>query len=322
VNKPDRQHIIPQLHLRRFSDGKGKLWVYSKQAPEALKYSSPRHIAWADRYYTDSLGDDFDKKFLAHTETQAGRILRNDPQTNEDAGKICRFAIALLWRTRLTERLSCSLAQQTLSVSNKHVNKAINGFRGELMHFTASWIGRGWSLRTLTFPRNALITSDQPVYPLHLNFNLPCILLYPYAPNRCAIIGPPDLEDDDFDYSPHHINHFTIAWSHNEVYCPTRSSAEWVHSQLHDPTDFAANPIWKLHARHAHFGIEHWIRYFTCPPPARFTVRNPRHYTVWHSAWARWPNCNTASEYISHNEYTEYCRAFIESMAPDGREAT
>jgi hypothetical protein len=47
------QHIVPQWHLRRFTDASGALWVYKQNLP--VKESHPKGECWERDFYEYSV---------------------------------------------------------------------------------------------------------------------------------------------------------------------------------------------------------------------------------------------------------------------------
>lgn len=79
MNTPKKHHFVPQMLLRRFCDGSGKLWYYNKRAPHlGVASGTPQALFFEKHFYTLEEGGVKDtslESYFAQLEGSANAVI-------------------------------------------------------------------------------------------------------------------------------------------------------------------------------------------------------------------------------------------------------
>lgn len=269
-----RQHIVPQMMIRRFAGDDGALVELHKPTLRiGTKRRQPKGILFRDHFYRDRVGD-FDEDLLKKVEQKFKKYYPRIANGSADAiagdgdagAALIDWIASMLCRTTGFIRLSRAAA----AAAPKSKNSTIFGMLGfalapDLMHnilrshqFTEyqDWLSRpNWKWKVKQFTEgDHLVLTDNPVCMTRVATPGGMIVVVPLTKRRILLGGLANHVEKCRHWSVAGINAYLAAWAERSIFAADNESLKGVVRTLQGD-GVIADPGWCEAARKPLLGI-------------------------------------------------------------------
>ncbi len=258
-----RQHIVPQMMIRRFASDDGTLIeLYKPSLAIATHRKHPRQILWIDNFYRDCLSD-FDAEILQGVEQQFARyyplIVGHDQPhslSRDGSTAFIDWVAAMLCRTRAIVCLSHEIVHQNNTFFCNILPLITNTIR--LLWFIEmkdimTRSNYRWSMKVLQRECNIVLT-DNPVCQTNGINQGGQITLVPLSKKHILIGGVQEAVDEARSWTIDQVNAFLAAWAEKSIFAANQNDLEIIKENLEGNGIIGTNE-WCENARKPFFGL-------------------------------------------------------------------
>lgn len=268
-----RQHIVPQMMIRRFTGEDGRvIELYKPTRKIATRRKYPRQILWIDNFYRDCLLD-FDAEILQGVEEAFARyypsiVGQNQPAqvSGEVGAALVDWIAAMLCRTRAIACLSHQIAREENDFLSRLLPLMMNAIRSYWFSELQDILTRSnfrWAMKV--FPREChAVLTDNPVCQTSGIRQGGQITIVPLSKQHVLVGGLQEAVIEVRSWTVDQVNAFLAAWAEKSIFAAERSDLEIVKSDLEGEGGVGPDE-WCEAARKPFFGLPERI-YLRQPP--------------------------------------------------------
>ena len=269
-----RQHVVPQMMIRRFTSDDGTLVELHKPTLTiASRRKYPREILWMDNFYRDCLMD-FDAEVLQGVEQAFARyypsiIGQSQPGqlSGEGGAALVDWIAAMLCRTRAIVCLSHRIAQQESAFLGGLLPLMMNAIRSHWFSEFRDILTRSnfrWGMKVFSRECHVVLT-DNPVCQTSGIRQGGQLTIVPLSKQHVLVGGLQEAVDEGRSWTIDQMNAFLAAWAEKSVFAPDRRDLEIVKSDLEGAGSVGSDE-WYEAARKPFFGLPE--RIYSKQPPS------------------------------------------------------
>lgn len=272
-----RQHFVPQMMIKRFAGGDGKLVELSKPTLSLKRRrKSPKGILFHDDFYRDSLYD-FDADVLTPIEQKFARIYpsiadatKPESLSGFDAVTLIDWIASMLVRTRVHICISQAVAEHDAGFSaltwSLDPSFMSNIAREHWFHEFRDLLARPkirWKIKT--YPDNdVVVLTDHPVCQTNGLAQGGQVTVVPLSKHRVLFGGHEDAIER-CDVSSEVLNAFLAGWAERSIFAAINEPLRLIIHNLGSNGNFVS-PEWCTNARRPFFGINERLGDREIPP--------------------------------------------------------
>jgi hypothetical protein len=265
----ERQHLVPQQMIKRFSGTDGKLVELHKESLRIeSRRRSPRGILYLDDYYRDMCSD-FDDDLLKAVEQKFAQYYpkiadqeKPEELCGDGGAALIDWISAMLCRTQSPAILSQAIVQKewgpSVIISENSLKLFHNIIRSECYSEYQDILSRPqFKWRMKIFPKGCdIVITDNPVCQTNGLRDGGQTTLVPLS-KRIILIGGQDKTVEKFrDVTVDEISLFLFAWAYKSIYAAEKHTLESIQIML----EGIDNKKWCEAARKPLFGMSGRIK--------------------------------------------------------------
>ncbi|MBN1125502.1 MAG: DUF4238 domain-containing protein [Sedimentisphaerales bacterium] len=274
-----RQHLVPQMMIRKFVGEDGKVVELHKPTMRiGTRRRSPRRILYVNDFYQDLLTD-LDSTLLQSIEQAFARyypsIVSQDPQeglSGEAGAALIDWIAAMLCRTSAFMSLASVIAQKNTNLKDI-VDHLANVFRTHWFLECRNILVRSefkWGMKV--FSKDCcIVLTDNPVCQTNGLGEGGMLILVPLSKHRILFGGLPQALDRSRNTTIDQINIFLAGWADKSVFAAERSVLEQVKRDM-EGKGIIQSEEWCMEARKPFLGIQERIQ-ATPAPSSEFVTK-------------------------------------------------
>lgn len=266
-----RQHIIPQMMIRRFASDDGRLIELHKPTLTiATRWKYPRQILWIENFYRDCLSD-FDAEILQGVEQRFAKYYPSIVGQNQPAQlsstAFVDWVAAMLCRTRAIACLSHRISREEDAFLCKLLPLIMNTIRLNWFVEMKDIMTRSnfrWSMKVLQRECNIVLT-DNPVCQTNGIRQGGQITIVPLSKKHVIVGGLQEAVDEARSWTIDQVNTFLAAWAEKSIFAADRSDLEIIKTNIEGDGTVGPNE-WCEIARKPFFSLPD--RIYSRKPPS------------------------------------------------------
>lgn len=269
-----RQHIVPQMMIRRFASDDGRLIeLHKPMLTIATRRKYPRQILWLDNFYRDYLLD-FDAEILQGVEQAFARyypsiVGQNQPAqlSGEGGAALVDWVAAMLCRTRAIACLSHRFAREEDAFLGRLLPLIMNAIRLHWFIELKDILTRSnfrWAMKVLQRECHVVLT-DNPVCQTSGIRQGGQITIVPLSKKHVLVGGLQEAVNEARSWTIDQVNAFLAAWAEKSIFAADRSDLESIKANLEGDGTVGSNE-WCEVARKPFFGLPD--RIYSRQPPS------------------------------------------------------
>ncbi len=279
-----KQHIVPQMMIRRFTNEKGKLYeFYKPKLTIATKMRSPSGVLFRDNYYKDKIAD-FDEeilqpveqKFAFHYAEIVDKPWQNRIWPGGIGAAFIDWVVAQFCRTGLlvemTKAIVGDIPGPYATAYSRDSKLGNNLVRQHMFSKYQDFLSRPlWKWKCLDIRANSnLVITDNPVcYALGHKPGLRTLLV-PLSSKRILFGGLAEAAERCRELSVREINFSLAAWAERHVFAADKQTLTDIRTDLRGEGIILGPQEVLDAARKSLFGLPERVR--TNPVPANIDI--------------------------------------------------
>lgn len=236
-----RQHLVPQMMIRKFTGEDGKvIELYKPSLRIGTRRRSPRGILFIDNFYRD-LASDLDSELLIPIEQKFARHYpsivdqeRPEELSGDGGAALVDWIAAMLCRTGAFICLTKLIVHQENQILVELVSQLANEFR---CHWFSEWqdiLTRAdfrWKMKIFPDECNIVLT-DNPVCQTNGLEQGGAVLMVPLSKRHILFGGHQEALERYRNSTLGQINAFLAAWADKSIFAADRNTLEAVKLNL------------------------------------------------------------------------------------------
>jgi len=269
-----RDHFVPQLLIRRFTNEQGRVFCFDKKTrrvPDRIHGNKPRDVLHKPKYYLDQLGD-LDAEFYKPIEDEFGphlsALLEDVHQALSRPGLtsvLNAWVASQASRTQFAERLlevyGLRFGREDMLDDLRNRRGLLRDLRMDLFECALHRLDRSqWRFyRADKDERREFVLSDEAVVETPPAWATGRMFIVPLSPTAMVAAGDDRghaaLRDPERNILPLGLNGVAMSYAYRFVYSRRLLELDTLAS-IFEITGGSDHDAWVRHAAHAHFGMD------------------------------------------------------------------